>query len=220
MRAAIYARRSTDEHQEESLQTQSTSAREFIAKKGSRHLYEEDGVSRAEFVERPALTTLKHAVSRGEIDIIVTRDESRIGGDMLRTTELIQSFVQSKVAVHYYYNDKRVKLSTTIDRLLMVVRNFGAEHEREKISERTHEILFQKAKAGLVTGGTVYGYDSVRRPEGGVVRAINEEQARVVLRIFERATEGDKSAGAPALRELFDQIVIGGLEEPTGARSR
>ena len=62
MRAAIYARRSTDEHQEASLDVQREEALRFAASKGwsvaAEHVFLEDAVSRAEFKKRPALIAL------------------------------------------------------------------------------------------------------------------------------------------------------------------
>ena len=59
IRAAIYARRSTDEHQAASLDVQLGEARAYCVSKGwsidEQHLFIEDAVSRAEFVKRPAL---------------------------------------------------------------------------------------------------------------------------------------------------------------------
>jgi DNA invertase Pin-like site-specific DNA recombinase len=55
MKAAVYARRSTDEHQEESLHVQLEEARRYIRSKGwsldDAHVYLGDAVSRAEFVK-------------------------------------------------------------------------------------------------------------------------------------------------------------------------
>ncbi|MFK7986765.1 MAG: recombinase family protein [Sandaracinaceae bacterium] len=82
------------------------------------------------------------------------------------------------------------------------MRNFAAELEREKISQRTHEHLLNKARKGLVAGGLVFGYDNVRRPEGGTVRAINEEQADLVRELFERYAEG---AGLRALAKRLNE---------------
>jgi site-specific DNA recombinase len=44
--------------------------------------------------------------------------------------------------------------------------NFGAELEREKISQRTHEHLLVKARRGLNVGGRVFGYDNVEVKDG------------------------------------------------------
>lgn len=195
MRAAIYTRRSTDEHQAESLEVQKGEALRFVEAKGwhhdPKHLYVDDAISRAEFVKRPAFIAMTNAAEAGEFDVVVVRDETRLGGDMLRTTLWIQTLLDHGVRLFYYYGRQEVVVEGAHDRFVMMARNFAAELEREKTSQRVHENHLTKARRGLVAGGVIYGYDNVRRPEGGVVRAINEEQAAVVVMIFEMRARGD-----------------------------
>ncbi len=73
-RAAIYARRSTDEHQVESLDTQLDNARRFAIAKGIHldpaHEYT-DTASRAEFApkRRPGFAALRDAAGEGKFDV-------------------------------------------------------------------------------------------------------------------------------------------------------
>src|SRR5262249_8294938 len=62
------------------------------------------------------------------------------------------------------------------------------ETEREAARARTYDAMLRKAKAGHVTGGTVYGYTNVRL--GHVERRIVEPEAATVRRIFERYATG------------------------------
>jgi DNA invertase Pin-like site-specific DNA recombinase len=121
VRAAIYARRSTDEHQEASLDVQVAEARRWIAAKGwtvsEDHIYPEDAVSRAEFKKRPALLKLINAAEANEFDVVVTRDESRIGGDMHRTGLIISNLLDAGVKVFYYFNDEEVRLDNATDKI-------------------------------------------------------------------------------------------------------
>lgn len=195
MRAAIYARRSTDEHQEESLDVQVGEARRFIERKGWTHeetlLFVDDAVSRAEFKKRTGLIRLTNAAAAGAFDVVVTRDETRIGGDLVRTGIVMQDLVDAGVRVWFYYADEELRFDDSTSRFLMTARNFASELEREKVSQRVHEHLLTKARRGLVAGGAVFGYDNVRRPEGGVVRVINPAQAEVVVEMFTRRAEGE-----------------------------
>ena len=192
MRAAIYARRSTEEHQEESLDTQLDSAKRFIEEQGwtleEQNIFIDDAVSRAEFKKRPGLIALLNAAKHEQFDILVTRDESRIGGDMIRTTLAIQDLVDAGVRVFYYYGGDEVSLSSATDRMMVSMRAGFAEMEREKISQRTYENLRWKAEKGLVTGGRCFGYDNVKNPDTGKTEyRVNEEQAEVIREIFRRA---------------------------------
>jgi site-specific DNA recombinase len=73
--------------------------------------------------------------------------------------------------------------------------------EREKASQRTYDAMFRKAKALHVTGNKLFGYDNVpvynREPNADgthrrqhVVRRINPEQAKIVVKIFELFASG------------------------------
>ena len=99
LRCALYARRSTDEHQAASLDVQVEEAKRFIQSKGwllePEHVYLEDAVSRAEFKKRPAMLAMLNAASAKQVDVVVTRDETRIGGDMIRTGLVVQDLLDS-----------------------------------------------------------------------------------------------------------------------------
>ncbi len=217
MRVAIYARRSTDEHQEASLEVQLSEARRYIASKGwsvdDAHIYLEDAVSRAEFVRRPALIRLLNQAKSGAFDVVLTRDETRLGGDVMRTGLLIQDLIEKGVELWYYFTDERVKLDGATDKFMVAARNFAAELEREKISQRTREHLMVKARKGLNAGGRCYGYDNVRIEDGRVEYHINEGQAAVVRDVFQRFAAG---YGYTAIAKA---LIEGGVSAPrAGAR--
>jgi site-specific DNA recombinase len=192
-RAAVYARRSTDEHQAASLDVQLEEARRCVEKKGwvlsDEHIYLEDAVSRAEFKKRPALIAMLNAASEKAFDIVVTRDETRLGGDVNRTGLLIQDLLDHGVELFYYFTDEKVTLDDALQKFLVAARNFAAELEREKISARTREHLHVKARRGLNAGGRCFGYDNVRVDSATEYR-INESEAAVVRRMFELFIEG------------------------------
>lgn len=194
MHAAIYARRSTEEHQAASLDVQLEEAKRYIASKGwtlgDEHIFIEDAVSRAEFKKRPALIRMLNAARDGAFGIVVTRDETRLGGDVNRTGLLIQDLLESGVALYYYFTDERVTLDGAVAKFVVAARNFAAELEREKIAQRTREHLMVKARRGLNAGGRVFGYDNCRT-DGRVEYKINVEQAEIVREIFRRRHDGE-----------------------------
>ncbi len=199
MRAAIYARRSTEEHQESSLEVQVEQARRWIEAKGwtvsPAHVYQENAVSRAEFKKRPKLLNLINASENHEFEVVVARDESRIGGDIHRTGLIISNLLDSGVKLFYYFTDEEVQLNNATAKFMMAVKNFASELEREKTSQRTFEHLEAKARKGLVVGGRCYGYDNREVREGDrrirVEYVINDAQAEVIREIFARYGNGD-----------------------------
>ena len=71
MIAAIYARKSTEQHvvdEQKSVARQVAHAREFAARHrwvvDEAHVYEDDGISGAEFAKRPAFSRMMAALSR------------------------------------------------------------------------------------------------------------------------------------------------------------
>jgi hypothetical protein len=88
-----------------------------------------------------------------------------------------------------------------MDKMMASLTNFGAELERERISQRTHDAMLRKAKALYVTGCKVFGYDNVdvygeergadgERKRLHVVCRINDQEAAVVRTIYERYAQG------------------------------
>jgi site-specific DNA recombinase len=197
MRVAIYARRSTDEHQAASLDVQTGEARRFCEVKGWTVVgtFLEDAVSRAEFVKRPALVAMLNAADRKEFDVVVTRDESRLGGDMFRTGLLVQDLLDAGVRLFYYFTNEEVCLDGPHAKFMMAAKAYTSEIERAKIAARTREALEVKARRGVNVGGRVYGYDNLEIREGErrarVEYRINETQASIIREVFARYVAGD-----------------------------
>lgn len=195
-RAAIYARRSTEEHQAESLETQTDNARRFINAQGwthdAAHLFIDSGVSRAEFVKRRGLIALLAAADRGSFNVVVMRDETRLGGDMLRVGLVIQDLADAGIQIVFYISGEVVRCDDATSKLVMAARNFSSELEREKTSCRTRENLERKARRGLVAGGTTFGYRNITSPDGGGrVRQIDAKQAAIIVEMYERYAAGE-----------------------------
>ena len=191
-RAAIYARRSTTEHQAASLDVQVEEARRWCASKGFEVVatYLEDGVSRAEFVNRPALGKLLVASSDGAFEALVMRDDSRLGGDLYRTGMVLQELADAGVEVWYHATNERVSFDDPTAKLMSAVRLYASEVERLKITGRVREHLENRARKGQNVGGKVYGYRNVRTA-AGVHYEVDAAQAEVVREIFDRHARGE-----------------------------
>src|SRR5215470_8767509 len=204
MIAAIYARKSTEQHdvsaEDRSVSRQVEHARAYAACKGWRvleeHVYRDDGVSGAEFDKRPGLVRLMNALRpRSPFQVLVMSEESRLGREQIETAYALKQLITAGVRVFFYLEDRERTLDSPSDKLLLSVTAFADELEREKARQRTYDALERKARALHVTGGRVYGYDNVdvagadgRRAH--VVRRINQGQAAVVRRIFALCAEG------------------------------
>ena len=209
MIAAIYARKSTDQSgvtdEEKSVTRQIEHGKAYAVRKGwvvaDEHIYVDDGISGAEFVNRPGFLRLMNALKpRPPFQVLIMSEESRLGREMVDTMGALKQLVTVGVRVFYYMTDSERTLDSPIEKAMMALETFGAELEREKARQRTADAMAHKARAGHVTGGRVFGYDNVevlgepdshgRRPRLHVERRINEREAAVVRRIFELCAQG------------------------------
>jgi site-specific DNA recombinase len=208
--AAIYARKSTEQNgvseQDKSVTRQIEHAKAYARKNGwtiiEEHIYSDDGISGAEFVKRPGFMRLMNALKpRPPFQVLIMSEESRLGREQIKTAYALQQLTDAGVQVWFYLTDQERKLDTAMDKMMASLASFGAELEREKASQRTHDAMFRKAKSLHVTGNKVFGYDNVsvygieKNVDGTqrrqhVVRKINLQQAKVVVRIFELYASG------------------------------
>jgi DNA invertase Pin-like site-specific DNA recombinase len=195
-RAALYLRRSTDEHQMESLETQRENAIGYLPQLGAElaHTFEDDARSRAEFKKRPGLLSMLTAAKAGKFDILVVRDETRLGGDTFRTGVILQDLLDAGVRVIYYASGEEVTFDDPTSKVIVAVRSFASELERLKTSQRTFEHLERKARRGFNVGGRCYGYDSAEVHEGEhrlyVDYKINDAEAKVVVHLYGQYAAG------------------------------
>ena len=192
LRAALYARRSTEEHQRESIATQVENATAYArAKRWTvTHTFTDEGVSGAEFVKRPGLAALLAACAEREVDAVIVRDLDRIGRDTLEVPVIVRRLGEQGVAVWCYATDAQVRADDPLSAFIAAATSFARDMERHALVSRIKESLRRKAKNGLVAGGDVYGYGRERR-EDGVHYVLDEAEAAVVREIYERRAQGD-----------------------------
>ena len=213
--AAIYARKSTEQigvnDEEKSISRQIDHAKLYALKKGwavsEEHIFVDDGISGAEFVKRPGFIRLMTMLKpKPPFQVLIMSEESRLGREQIKTAYALQQLTDAGVQVWFYLSDQERKLDTAMDKIMGSLTNFSAEMEREKASQRTYDAMFRKAKALYVTGNKVYGFDNVpvygdgvnadgTRHRQHVVRQINPEQAKTVVRVFEMYASGFGLAG-------------------------
>jgi DNA invertase Pin-like site-specific DNA recombinase len=170
MIAAVYARKSTEQagvaKDARSVTRQVEGARAYAVRKGwtvvDAHVYVDDGISGAEFAKRPGFMRLIAALKpRPPFQALVVSEESRLGREQIETAYLLKQFVTAGVRVFYYLEDRERALDSPTEKLLLSVSTFADEMEREKARQRTADAMRRKAEAGHVTGGVVFGYDTV-----------------------------------------------------------
>ncbi len=199
MIAAIYARKSTNQDgvtdEAKSVTGQIEHATGYAVGKSwsvsTKHIYSDDGISGAEFANRPGFVQLMNSLKpRPTFQVLVMSEESRLWRETIETAYALKQLVQAGVRVFFYLEDRERTLDSPTDKIMLSLTAFADELEREKARQRTYDAMQRKARAGHVTGGRVFGYDNVRLETGAVVRRVNDGEAGVVRRIFELCAEG------------------------------
>lgn len=204
MIAAIYARKSTDQSsvadEARSVSRQVEHAKAYATGKGwsvdEACVYVDDGISGAEFANRPGFVRLMASLKpRPPFQVLVMSEESRLGREAIETAYALKQLVTAGVRVWFYLEDRERTLDSPTDKILLSLTAFADELEREKARQRVTDAMQRKARAGHVTGGRVFGYDNIEVVDATgrrshVERRINEAEAAVVRRIFELAADG------------------------------
>ena len=214
MRAAIYARFSTDRQDVRSLEDQRHRCEERAADRGWSvvALFNDAAVSGAT-LKRTGLQELLSAARRGQFDVVLVDDLSRLSRDLgdtwtLLFRDLAGSGVQLlDVTTGLNSADPSAKLAFGASALVN-------EMQRESVRSQTRRGLLGLARAGYHTGGRVYGYTAA--PENPPkdpanphsVLVINAVEAKVLRRIFR-----DFNAGRSA-QQIALQLNAEGVAAP------
>lgn len=145
MICAIYARKSTEQvgvsDEGKSVTRQIAHCQAYAESKGWRvateHIYSDDGISGAEFVNRPGFIRLMNALKpKPPFQVLVMSEESRLGREQIQTAYALQQLMDAGVRVFFYLTDQERTLNTAMDKVMLSLTNFAAEMEREKAQQR------------------------------------------------------------------------------------
>jgi DNA invertase Pin-like site-specific DNA recombinase len=137
-------------------------ARAYATRKGwsvnDAYVFVDDGVSGAEFVNRPGFVRLMNALKpRPPFQVLIMSEESRLGREAIETAYALKQIITSGVRVFFYLEDRERTLDSPTDKILLSLTAYADELEREKARQRVTDSMVRKAKAGHVTGGRVFG---------------------------------------------------------------
>ena len=194
-RVAIYARYSSVNQREASIDDQVRRCTEFIERR--------DGSVRAELVfsdkavsgaslQRPAFEKLWALVKSAEIDVIVTEDASRISREFADTAVLFRDLTYRGIPLLGVADG--IDTSKKNAKLEYGVKTLMNDLYREDLRDKTKRGLDGRARAGFSTGGLPFGYRSEPVQHGSHVVGhqivIDEAKAETVRRIFTLYAEG------------------------------
>ena len=160
------------------------------------NIYVDDGYSGTNF-DRPGFLKLKEDIESGFINIVITKDLSRLGRDYLKVGDLLENYFPD-------HNIRYIALSDNVDSNnglddLLPVKNMINEFYAKDISKKiraTHKYLIETGavrRSGLPTYG--YMYDEKDN------RILDPETAPIVVKIFNLFIEGYSVSGIAKILE-------------------
>src|SRR4051812_46478459 len=188
MRAITYARVSTDAQERDgtSLDTQERACLQFARQRGW-HVVESIRDTASGFsLDRPGMERVRRLIRDGAADVVVSYAVDRLARNQTKLAVLLDEAEEAGVALECV--TEKVE-DSPLGKLVMSLRAFAAEVEREKIVERTTRGKLERARSGRIPqafGRGCYGY--TYNPATGQ-REIEPYQGEVVRRIFTRFTE-------------------------------
>lgn len=196
MRVAIYARYSSENQSEKSIDDQIRVCRKYIESNNlildDRHIFTDEAIS-GSIINRPGLQALEKAIENKEINAVAVDDLSRLSRSNHQMLTLVNKF--------NYFQIQIISVSDGIvtdddnSKLGIHIRGLINELYLDDLKKKTMRGLEGQKLRGYSTGESVYGYKS--HPVGelklnkkgqpkydGKVHKIYEEEAFVVRRIY------------------------------------
>ena len=190
-RAAIYCRLSKDDDlqgESASIANQRAMLETYCEQQGWEvvEVYQDDGYTGLN-MERPALQRMLKAVERKQVNIVVTKDLSRLGRNYLQTGYLIEDFFPRHGVRYIAMNDGIDTMRESND--IAPFKNILNEMYSKDISKKVHSSYLLKAQKGQFTGCLApFGYRKDPADKNHLL--IDEETAPIVRQIFAWALEG------------------------------
>ena len=183
LRVTFYARVSTDKDEQlNSLENQVEYYTELIQSKPNWIYvegYVDEGISGTSTKKRDSFNRMIADAKAGRFDFIITKEISRFSRSTLDSILYTQQLLEHNVGV-LFQNDNINTLDSDSEFRLVVMAGV-AQDEVRKLSERLKFGFRQAIKNGHVLGNDkLWGYD-----KKDCVLTINEEEAKVVHRIFD-----------------------------------
>ena len=189
-RTALYCRLSREDGDGESMSI--ANQREMLTRYAQEHgffvhkVYPDDGYSGTSF-DRPGFQEMIDDIEAGEIDVVITKDLSRLGREYLKAGYFIEIYFADKNVRYIAVNDG---VDTARgDNEFVGIRNIMNEFYARDISKKVRSSRRTLARQGKFTAAFApYGYR--KDPQDKHHLIVDENTAPVVRRIFSMAGSG------------------------------
>jgi DNA invertase Pin-like site-specific DNA recombinase len=189
MKAAIYARFSTDLQRKESIEDQFRVC-ERLAERHSFQVvarFSDEAISGGTS-QRPGYQDMLKAARRGDFNVIMAEDTSRLWRNNAEQAPRLAELSDLGIQVVAHDLDTRHESAE----IMGAINGAMNSNYRKEIGRRTRRGLEGKARAGKSAGGKSYGYISAT-DAGKEQRVVDPAQAECVKRIFEMYAAGSSA---------------------------
>jgi len=192
-RAALYARVSTTQQEQEATIESQIAAIEAFARQQdyqlAPELYFPDQAISGARLDRPALNRMRDLASEGRFDVILCYSPDRLARHYAHQWVLLDEL--RRVGVEVLFVNQPAAPEGPQGQLLLGIQGLFAEYERAQITERLRRGRLYRIRQGkLVNPPPPYGYRYIPVHEPGGGRwAINAPEAAVVRSIYRWYTE-------------------------------
>lgn len=192
-KAALYARYFSDLQNPQSIEEQIRDCRHYASCKGwdIAQTYDDEAISGAAIRSRAGILRLLEDARDGRFDILCAEALDRISRDQEDIAHVYKLLRFKGIPMYTLsegrINEMHIGLKGTMNAIFL-----------NDLAAKTRRGQRGRVEKGRLGGGLAYGYDVVADESGGAGgRLINEDQARVIRRIFRDFAEG-KTPGAIA----------------------
>lgn len=206
LRTALYCRLSKDDMLQgdsESIKTQKAMLTQYAKEHGFLivEVYVDDGWSGLNF-QRPDFNRMLDDIEAGKIDVVITKDLSRLGRDHLKVGHFTEIYFPMKNVRYIAVNDGVDTANKNND--IAALKNVMNEFYSRDNSRKIRSSIQARAKAGLYrTSFNPIGYR--KSPDNHNKLIVDGETAWIVKRIFELANAG---MGAHKIAKTFREEQV------------
>ena len=212
MRAAIYARYSSDLQSETSIDDQVRLCREYAERNNMdvSAVFTDYAISGGNLNNRPGMLSLMQAAKVNDFDVVIAEALDRISRDQEDIAAIYKRLTHADVRITTVsegdVNELHIGLKGTMNALFL-----------KDLAIKTRRGQRGRVEAGKIPGGNSFGYKIVRRilDDGSVStgeREINPDQAAIIKRIFTEYADG------MAPRRIASALNAEGITSPRGGQ--
>lgn len=208
-RAAVYCRLSKDDEQtgeSVSIETQKLILTDYCVERGYliHDTYVDDGYSGLNY-DRPAFQRMLTDIDEGKVNLVVTKDLSRLGRDYIQTGYYTDVYFSRKHVRYIAVNDGIDTIRDDND--IAPFKNILNDMYARDLSRKVKSAKRQRANKGYyISAQTPYGYKVDPKDRNHLI--VDEEAAEVVREIFRLALEHR------TLNQISDTLTKRGIPTP------